>query len=606
MGFSQYTLKNVFKKLTDIIIGYPIICVFLLGIFLYLIHYLVISTANVPIMDYWRMIDHWGEKTMSDNLKFRDIWEDDSSTGNRNPLMAFLLFINMRFFNYNTQIEIFAGTFFILCTTICLIYTFLKENNDKQEQKLKVQFLCLPFILAVFSLNQWEILTLEFSLSFMIRIFSYTGIFILLNHYLLDAKKDKYRIITISVLLIIIICLMSQLFFIALIGSIGIVVFVHICMHYREEKFLYLSNYIYLYTGIIVGTVIYMMNLGFVSTVEININIGEFIIGFIKGTLLMLGSSLCNTLSVYPIFNISDYAWMYILGSVAGLLYIFAIFLYFYKKMYKKTYMPLFLILYCFINIVAIYYARAFRFDLFYMTSSRYTCETTMGLIGILWIFASEILNTSKIPNFYKIIKLLAISLGIIFISGNLVYAMFKEKEIGVYRGMYFAAAGNIMREVDNVPDNELNVFQADNVMLARRGIDFLKKYNLNVFHNDKNVQVKDKGNIELTGFYDNDPWINGNASIIADDKEATYFSLTGYYPEYMPANLLTVTINNNESITKDLIPGESYSLELNFENTLDRVYISLKTERTVIPKNEGWNNDERVLGAFIVSWSLR
>jgi hypothetical protein len=34
-------------------------------------------------------------------------------------------------------------------------------------------------------------------------------------------------------------------------------------------------------------------------------------------------------------------------------------------------------------------------------------------------------------------------------------------------------------------------------------------------------------------------------------------------------------------------------------------VNIILKTEKTFIPKNEGWNDDIRELGAFIVSWSL-
>jgi hypothetical protein len=43
----------------------------------------------------------------------------------------------------------------------------------------------------------------------------------------------------------------------------------------------------------------------------------------------------------------------------------------------------------------------------------------------------------------------------------------------------------------------------------------------------------------------------------------------------------------------------------LDFENTLNIVYISLKTQRTFIPKNEGWNEDSRELGALIISWSI-
>jgi hypothetical protein len=43
----------------------------------------------------------------------------------------------------------------------------------------------------------------------------------------------------------------------------------------------------------------------------------------------------------------------------------------------------------------------------------------------------------------------------------------------------------------------------------------------------------------------------------------------------------------------------------LDFENALDYISIRIKTEKSFIPKNEGWNNDNRRLGVMITKWSL-
>jgi len=114
----------------------------------------------------------------------------------------------------------------------------------------------------------------------------------------------------------------------------------------------------------------------------------------------------------------------------------------------------------------------------------------------------------------------------------------------------------------------------------------------------------------KFTGFYENDEsgnsWIKGNASIdLVNDKVASSFSLIGYYPENFPENNITVTINDNESLTIDMIPGNFFFLDLKFENLLDTVHIDIKTEKTIIPKDEGWNSDTRELGAIISSWNL-
>jgi len=128
----------------------------------------------------------------------------------------------------------------------------------------------------------------------------------------------------------------------------------------------------------------------------------------------------------------------------------------------------------------------------------------------------------------------------------------------------------------------------------------------LAVLINKWSLIYKDKNN--FIGFYDNpmkESWVEGNAKIIIENKNARKFNMTGYQPKQFPNNTITIRINNNESTSLEMIPGKSYNITLDFENNLDMIYIDINTEKTFIPILEGWNDDIRELGAFISSWSL-
>jgi len=592
------SIEKAKKYLIEPLKNNKIIILCVIGVLLFQIYYLIISTRNVPFMDYWRDIKDFGEKIMTGKFGFQDIWI--STTSQRNPLIRILFAINMLVFNYNPQIEIFMGIFFQLLSFFIIIYAFNKEN--KENNKLIIfQFLSSTFLLAIFSLNQWEILTLEFSLSFMIRISCYILIFILLNYCLFDMQNNKKQLVIISIFLPIIICFLSQLYFIAFIGTIGIMVIMHFCINYKKDRFLYFKNYLYLGIAAIIGAIIYSINISGDLTVKNTISASVFIINLIKGTLLMFGASLCQHFSEYSFYNISGHTMIYLQGIVLAIIYIFALLIYIKKKMYLKTYIPLFLILYCFLSIIIIFYGRVFEFDLYYLMASRYTCETTLGLIGLLWIFANDILNNQNKTKIFSIISLLII----VF---SLILEAYFEKNLDPSRGAYLGRIKDIMLNIDSASDEELIIFQASPIEV-RSGINILKEYNLNIFHKE-NVDKLTQPNIKYSGFYDKGKneetqWISGNASITFVNKAARHFSITGYYPENFPANSITVTINNDESLTKDIIPGNSFTLELDFKNIYDDVQINIKTEKSFIPKNEGWNNDERELGVLISKWSL-
>ena len=596
----KYHLLNIFWNNKFIILALMVMVFFH-------IRYLVISTRNVPFMDYWRFIAVFGDKIIDKTFAFSDIWNTGAEWGNRNPLVNILLALNMGVFGYNTQIEIFASVLFNVSIAILLIYAFNKENTNIKNNKIKWQLLCLPFILTSFSLNQWEILTLQFSLAFMIRIFCYTGIFIWINACFFNMKKYYRHLYAVSAIIFMAIIFISQAYFAAFAGAIGTVIIVNFCINYKKEKLIYLKNYLYMLFFIIIGSFVYLYNLNIISG-NITVKSGVFIFNFIKGILLMFGSSLCQYFTEYSWLGINSRTLTYITGIITCILYIFALFLYIKRKLYKKTYIPLFFIIYCFLNIGIIYVTRAYSFDLYYLTASRYTCETTFGLTGMLWIFGSLFAEKKKKLLNPVIIEKIAICISICIIVSGLLASSYFERKIGYYRGKNFEKLSKNIGKIDTLSDAELEISTQAPACNVRAGVLILKQHNLGIFKNDIDTS-KNNVKYEYTGFYDNkneEVWINGKAEIIAhNNNSVNRFVLTGYYPETFPGNYITVTINNNESITKEMIPGKVFDIEIDFENKYQKVKIGIKTDKTFIPKNEGWNEDLRELGVYIVKWSL-
>jgi len=137
----------------------------------------------------------------------------------------------------------------------------------------------------------------------------------------------------------------------------------------------------------------------------------------------------------------------------------------------------------------------------------------------------------------------------------------------------------------------------------ARELSDYLTSWSL------PNEDFSMMDNAKYTGFYESDSsgtWINGDASIdLVNNMNTSSFSLIGYYPEIFPENSITVIINDNESMTIDMVPGSFFYMDFKFENISNTVHIGIKTEKTFIPIYEGWNEDTRELGAIIASWNV-
>ena len=120
----------------------------------------------------------------------------------------------------------------------------LQENYQKKIGLIH-QILFFPVVICLFSLNQWKILSLQFSFAFMLRILGYIGCMILLNRALQNgASKKRYFLIGCYTGMLIL--LISQLYWPALVIMLLIVWGIHLfrCKEKNKQYFVaYVSGF---------------------------------------------------------------------------------------------------------------------------------------------------------------------------------------------------------------------------------------------------------------------------------------------------------------------------------------------------------------------------
>ena len=286
-----------------------------------------------------------------------------------------------------------------------------------------------------------------------------------------------------------------------------------------------------------------------------------------------------------------------------------ALIIYFKTKMWEKTLLPLIMIFYTLAFFSELYLGRYKSNDLFWAYNSWYSVHIKFLFTAVIWIYIYAILNSIKINIFSfiispKIIKNMSMCLLLITLIPCFAGFLLSHKRAPHVKAWVENMIPYLTGELELTSDNKGYSELIWPYEASVQGINFLKKNNLNVFRSGKKYYK----NVRLIGFYakeNNNYWINKNAGIVLVNKTANHFSLNGKYPENFPENTMTVTINNNESVTFDLLPGKLFNIEMDFKNIYDDIYIKINTKYSVIPKDEGWNNDIRELAAIIINWTF-
>lgn len=426
------------------------------------------ASANVPFMDYWKYIDRLVDKMYTQGVSFNDLYT--SNGVHRSPIQLFIFLCNVRLFHYNAQIEVYLGGM-LLGVLGCVLYKELKKEMQCRSSNIWLNIGSICIVALLFNLNQWEILSDEFAFSFVLRLMAFELSFIITNNYLKNIKKDGSYAVEIAMLYTFTICGLSGAFFLAYGGALVVVIIWDFLRRENVEKKRYLKYYIILGLGLFLGAILYVVGLDMNTANGTTSSIGiSLLVKYFKAIVIMLGATIMGTSASQTL--------VIICGLGLCLIYIGSVILYFYKKMYKKTYLPILFMTYSLFIIFVICMGRVqYGFD--YLCSSRYVGDTQLGILACIWIYC---IYLKGIMNFNKqnMCKIIIMSI-IVIILGGIAYADINEWGIKGYRKEYYADINNLMLNIENLSDGELAKCQAD-PKSVRESVEIMKKYKIGLY----------------------------------------------------------------------------------------------------------------------------
>lgn len=463
MEHNRDYIKNIIRKNAIVVV--------VLLIFLALGEVYVFQSArNVVFMDFWRNINTLITPTMTGKLKWNDLW--GAYIGQRNPLQLSVLAFNIKYMELNCIWEVYAGMVVIALTGMVLYGEWRRSTTDSDDSSKSVvirQIMFFPLILALFSLNQWEILSLQFSFAFMLRILGYVSGFVLLNNALQKNTTSFWCFLGIGTYIGVLIDLLSQLYWAALVITLFITWIVHLV---RTDIKNNLGKMMAFWIPVVFSIGIYLKGLKMVGTgTGLDtfwqlLKSGDF---FKAITYMLVGSLFPQSKIMEMKSSVIIIVGVILVGGI-----ILAITLYFYNGLANKTYVPMMLCAYGLLSIPIITYGRAGAFDLMYLTSSRYTVETNLIWVGCLFVFANVICCKRTQLCWMPIIMLTMV----------ITYSDVIEFRLAPYRGYYKEQLVKIEENISEYEDDKLSAFQAGSPELVRQGVALMEKYSLNVFAN--------------------------------------------------------------------------------------------------------------------------
>lgn len=465
------------KKIWPLLIIFAYITIIIIS----RISYVLTATANVPIMDYWRYIVQFVEKLFQEGITFADLWIPQEGATHRAigvPIICFLL--NVKYFALDTQIEIVAGVFATAVNCLFLLWAFLKKM--KWENNIaKCGFVLI--VSCMYNINQWEIMTLEFSLGFAVR-----QLLILIALFIYDelqkGNQKSYKLIAYVFFMCCVACLTGS-YGPAVLGAMFFVFLIQFFVVKENKGRICVQSGMMMLAFAIVSFLFFCGIGGGISQ-----NSGTNLIDMIfdgrifKAVFIMLGSSVLHNASSVVAESMNN---VLCIGVVLFVLYIIAIFIFFKRKMYEITYVPIMLMAYTAGSILVIAFGRLQEFDLSYLVASRYVCETTLGLVGIVWIFIYEVYcilyvnRKNKEKGILPIFKMLVYIIGTGFIMVNLQISYNIEMTTAPYRRIYYENLIEKMISAETITDEDASKFQSSKVFVEE-GIEIMKKYKLGVF----------------------------------------------------------------------------------------------------------------------------
>ena len=323
------------------------------------------------------------------------------------------------------------------------------------------------WLLPLMNLNQWEILTLYCNFPFMLRVFLFTLLFYLLDRFFHRDEGSWGGAVGLIVFGVFAMLACGQGYLFGVFAGVAGVVILDMCLGNRKAL---RGQQIAILAAYALAVIFYLATLLPEDLEGSGIVLSAW--DYFKGFLIALGSTLMPNSFVQDAL-----AGTYAVGALILVLTIVALIRYFRSGMYRRTCLPLFLLIYAFVSIIAMEYGRAGFFGIISMSSSRYVVETTLGILGLVMIYWDWFTAAWRRGRPIRYLALLAaLAFIVIFLQIDQV-----EWEIAYFRQVYGNEMIDIAYRVDEVPDEDLAIFQSE-PDAVRMGLAIMEENELCIF----------------------------------------------------------------------------------------------------------------------------
>ncbi|MDD4937786.1 MAG: hypothetical protein PHX34_02095 [Candidatus Shapirobacteria bacterium] len=588
----------IFNKMKDRKILFFVLLIQVLLILFYIYN----STENIVYQDNLNPINtDLIENFYGKKLTFNNLWKEHNGINIFGSLTITL--INIALFKLNTRFEILLSIFSMFIVSL-ITFEYFRKLVQKFTKNNIIQLLFALIILIYFSLNQWENIVFNGGSIHIMSILPFLLIMIIYDKFIFSGfkKKDflKYLVVVFFS------TIWGGQYTFGLIVSLLITVFLEKVIN-KNKKISFIKIILlvtifvvayFLFYFSIFGSNVAIGNSGIFNLFKDPISSFKFI--FLTFSGVLIGVDLFNRLNISVDFGS-------IIGLVVILIYLYSLIIYYKSKMFKKTIVPLMMIIYSVVTIGIIFISR-FKYGINYGLSSRYTTSTMLGLVGcfiILFYFLFRRKTLEKI----KIISLKNFSIIVIFlfVISCQIMTITNEWVISPYRKNFYKKLEIMALNLDNYSKDDLSLFQAKNIDYIYNTFAILKKYKLNVFK-ENGFLSKQKGLIKLSG-WNSDGWIGKNAKIMVVDSKEGILSMN----LYIPIDIFTNVYKNSivlQIMDSEKTIGQREFLEGSFDNGPVEVIfdipkktelnLDLKLDKSFIPSDYNLGKDSRELGVII------
>lgn len=463
--------KGNFRE--KVVWGIFLCCALIIVIFYW--DYIMTAKSTVPIMDFWHWIKVYGEKAYNGTISFRDYFFSDEGQ-HIQPLAMAVQFGVLASNDFDVQPLVTWGMALRILVAVSVALLFIRYFRKQGSTMTLLTGLTAVAVMAcVLNYNQWEMTTEPFSFGNSIRVGAYYISFFWSADFAANMMKRKQKKNILCALLLGAFCSFLTIFvgsayFVGHLTAMGVSL---LCSYIgRSEELrkhiLPLAMWaVVSFAGALIYLGLYI--LGRHNSVSVAFEITKLVSVFEGIVLFWAGAVLPERLSSLVGFGV-----FYISGTVLAVYSVVLIIRYIRAKKQWSNIFPLVCLVYAWVISAAIAWGRVETYGVETMCSSRYAVESSIGLVGLVWMNYDLHMSEHR----YERLKGILFGMVLLVLLG---ISAWSESDNAPYRGMYSESIKEIMYNIDDCSDEELSITQgcAEDV---RYCVNFFKENKLSIF----------------------------------------------------------------------------------------------------------------------------